>query len=162
MPKITFMGAGSTVFAKNVLGDSMLIQNKQRIFDELSAEEAKFETTLQTGLNEFNKVAGKLAEHNQTGISDGTRSGAAKGSKHGSEEGKTGAKENRTPEFREEQINDRSDAGTEQGGALAHPVPDDRGDSGPNGDPEGEGVCRTGIHTGGACGSVQILRHAQP
>ena len=24
MPKITFMGAGSTVFAKNVLGDSML------------------------------------------------------------------------------------------------------------------------------------------
>ena len=49
-----------------------LIQNKQRIFDELSAEEAKFETTLQTGLNEFNKVAGKLAEHNQTGISGKT------------------------------------------------------------------------------------------
>ena len=24
MPKITFMGAGSTVFAKNVLGDSMM------------------------------------------------------------------------------------------------------------------------------------------
>ena len=24
MPKITFMGAGSSVFAKNVLGDSML------------------------------------------------------------------------------------------------------------------------------------------
>ena len=24
MPKITFMGAGSTVFARNVLGDSML------------------------------------------------------------------------------------------------------------------------------------------
>ena len=24
MPKITFMGAGSTVFAKNVLGDSMV------------------------------------------------------------------------------------------------------------------------------------------
>ncbi|MCL2665471.1 MAG: alpha-glucosidase/alpha-galactosidase, partial [Defluviitaleaceae bacterium] len=24
MPKITFMGAGSTVFAKNVLGDAML------------------------------------------------------------------------------------------------------------------------------------------
>ena len=24
MPKITFMGAGSTVFAKNVLGDSMI------------------------------------------------------------------------------------------------------------------------------------------
>lgn len=24
MPKITFMGAGSTIFAKNVLGDSML------------------------------------------------------------------------------------------------------------------------------------------
>ncbi len=49
-----------------------LIQNKQRIFDELSAEEAKFETTLQTGLNEFNKVAGKLAEHNQSGISGKT------------------------------------------------------------------------------------------
>ena len=26
MPKITFMGAGSTVFAKNVLGDSMLCE----------------------------------------------------------------------------------------------------------------------------------------
>ena len=24
MPKITFMGAGSTIFAKNILGDSML------------------------------------------------------------------------------------------------------------------------------------------
>ena len=24
MPKITFMGAGSTIFAKNVLGDSMM------------------------------------------------------------------------------------------------------------------------------------------
>ena len=49
-----------------------LTQNKQRIFDELSAEEAKFETTLQTGLNEFNKVAGKLAEHNQNSISGKT------------------------------------------------------------------------------------------
>ena len=28
MPKITFMGAGSTVFAKNVLGDCMLTPSR--------------------------------------------------------------------------------------------------------------------------------------
>lgn len=49
-----------------------LIENKQRIFDELEHEETKFEATLQTGLAEFNKVAGKLAEHNQNLISGKT------------------------------------------------------------------------------------------
>lgn len=49
-----------------------LIENKQRIFDELEREEVKFEATLQTGLAEFNKVAGKLAEHNQNLISGKT------------------------------------------------------------------------------------------
>ena len=28
MPKITFMGAGSTIFARNVLGDSMLVRTE--------------------------------------------------------------------------------------------------------------------------------------
>lgn len=49
-----------------------LIENKQRIFDELEREETKFEATLQTGLSEFNKVAVKLAEHNQNSISGKT------------------------------------------------------------------------------------------
>jgi alanyl-tRNA synthetase len=49
-----------------------LIENKQRIFDELEREETKFEATLQTGLSEFNKVAAKLAEHNQNSISGKT------------------------------------------------------------------------------------------
>lgn len=49
-----------------------LIENKQRIFDELEREEIKFEATLQTGLAEFNKVAGKLAEHDQNLISGKT------------------------------------------------------------------------------------------
>ncbi|MCL1910267.1 MAG: alpha-glucosidase/alpha-galactosidase, partial [Kiritimatiellaeota bacterium] len=26
MPKITFMGAGSTIFAKNILGDAMCVE----------------------------------------------------------------------------------------------------------------------------------------
>ena len=49
-----------------------LIENKQRIFDELEREETKFEATLQTGLSEFNKVAAKLTEHNQNSISGKT------------------------------------------------------------------------------------------
>lgn len=49
-----------------------LIENKQRIFDELEREETKFEATLQTGLSEFNKVVAKLAEHNQNSISGKT------------------------------------------------------------------------------------------
>jgi alpha-galactosidase len=32
MPKITFMGAGSTVFAKNVLGDAMVTPALERGF----------------------------------------------------------------------------------------------------------------------------------
>lgn len=49
-----------------------LIENKQRIFDELEREETKFEATLQTGLSEFNKVTAKLVEHNQNSISGKT------------------------------------------------------------------------------------------
>jgi len=46
-----------------------LIQNKARILDELEKEETKFESTLQHGMNEFNKVADKLLENNQNTIS---------------------------------------------------------------------------------------------
>ena len=44
MPKITFMGAGSTVFAKNVLGDCMMT-------------EALAESTLQTDIHFFRNPA---------------------------------------------------------------------------------------------------------
>ena len=38
MPKITFLGAGSTIFAKNVLGDSMLEVYKRQGYDRSEYE----------------------------------------------------------------------------------------------------------------------------
>lgn len=49
-----------------------LIENKERIFEELHREESKFEATLQIGLSEFHKIAEKLAENRQTQISGRT------------------------------------------------------------------------------------------
>lgn len=46
-----------------------LIENKTRIIEELNKEETKFESTLQHGMNEFNKVSDKLIENNQKIIS---------------------------------------------------------------------------------------------
>ena len=55
MIKITFMGAGSTVFAKNVLGDCMLtpaLQNAEIALYDIDAERLEESYLLITKLNE--------------------------------------------------------------------------------------------------------------
>ena len=54
MPKITFMGAGSTVFAKNVLGDSMvtpsLAESEIALYD-VDAERLRESELMLTSIN---------------------------------------------------------------------------------------------------------------
>ena len=71
--------------------------------------------------------AGEDGTDDQSGIADGDRGGTAESCEHGTEESEAGSEENGAPELREEQVNDRADAGAEEGRALAHAVSDDAG-----------------------------------
>ena len=54
MPKITFMGAGSTIFAKNVLGDCMCcesLKDSEIALYDIDADRLKESMTVLTGLN---------------------------------------------------------------------------------------------------------------
>ena len=54
MPKITFMGAGSTVFAKNVLGDSMCtpaLQNSEIALYDINAERLRDSEIILNAIN---------------------------------------------------------------------------------------------------------------
>ena len=61
MPKITFMGAGSTVFAKNVLGDSMLTPSLAESEIALYDIDANRLRESELMLNAINKFAGSKA-----------------------------------------------------------------------------------------------------
>ena len=81
MPKITFMGAGSTVFAKNVLGDAMmtpsLAESEIALYD-IDPERLKESETM---LNAVNKWAGSKA-HIQSYLGVENRKAALKGANY--------------------------------------------------------------------------------
>ena len=54
MPKITFMGAGSTVFARNVLGDTMCspaLQDSEIALYDISADRLKDSEIILSAIN---------------------------------------------------------------------------------------------------------------
>jgi alpha-galactosidase len=67
MPKITFMGAGSTIFAKNVLGDSMLTPSLQdadiALYDIDKTRLAESKMMLDTLNKNINKGRAKISAH---------------------------------------------------------------------------------------------------
>jgi alpha-galactosidase len=63
MPKITFMGAGSTVFAKNVLGDCILtpaLQNSEIALYDIDAERLKDSENMLKNINSNNNGHAKV------------------------------------------------------------------------------------------------------
>ena len=67
MPKITFMGAGSTVFAKNIIGDCMLIpalRDSHFALYDIDAKRLRESKLMLTTLNQnINKGRAKISAH---------------------------------------------------------------------------------------------------
>jgi alpha-galactosidase len=67
MPKITFMGAGSTIFAKNILGDSMLtpaLSGSEITLYDINAERLKESVLMLEALNKnVNEGRAKISAH---------------------------------------------------------------------------------------------------
>ena len=66
MPKITFMGAGSTVFAKNVLGDSMMtpaLESSTIALYDIDAVRLEESATMLEAINRNNGSKAKIEKY---------------------------------------------------------------------------------------------------
>ena len=81
MPKITFMGAGSTVFAKNVLGDSILtpsLAESEIALYDIDAQRLKESENMLSAVNKW--AGGKARIHSYLGVEN--RKAALKGANY--------------------------------------------------------------------------------